>query len=506
MNHIKIKKMDPKSESKTVVLVAYKDGAKASCKAAKCGCDESLLKFDRAVENKSIKGEAKEALFFRDVMVDDFENLLILGIGANKTLTSESLRILGATLVKNLKKEKQTSASLCLNSLQSLFKDPRVAGQALAEGVGLTGYSYDELKSKSDKKDEGKFSELFIWSDDKKYLEKFMEGVERGEAIADAVNKARRLGNTPSNLMTPKLLAEAMHEGCKGLPIKFKALGLKEIESLKMGSFLSVAQGSNEEPRFIIMEYNGGKKTDKPLVFVGKGVTFDTGGISIKPSASMEEMKFDMCGSAAVFGAIVALAKLKAKVNVVSLVPATENMPSGSAIKPGDVVTAMNGKTIEINNTDAEGRLILADALCYACDNYKPEFIIDAATLTGACVMALGTLYTGVFSTNEKVLRKLLDASVQTGEKIWRLPLAEEHVTDTKGTYADLSNITTQKSGGASIGAAFLSCFVKEEVPWAHLDIAGTAYNVGGRLPYHPDKGASGVAARLLVQLALNEI
>jgi leucyl aminopeptidase len=262
-----------------------------------------------------------------------------------------------------------------------------------------------------------------------------------------------------------------------------------------------VNQGSDQEPRFIILRYNGAGKGKRPLVFVGKGLTFDCGGISIKPSAAMEEMKYDMCGGANVLGAVIAMAKLKLKVNAVALVPSTENMVNGSATKPGDVHTARNGKTFEVNNTDAEGRLILSDALCFGSEQ-KPELMVDAATLTGAIVVALGNTHTGFFTRNDKLASKIEKAADASGEWVWRMPLTDFHVKDMKGTYADLSNISSGKGAGSATAAAFLEQFVEEGIPWAHFDIAGTAWAVGSRLPYCPKKGASGAILRTFVELA----
>jgi len=273
------------------------------------------------------------------------------------------------------------------------------------------------------------------------------------------------------------------------------------IKKEKMGGLYGVSQGSDQEPRFIIMEYHGAAKSKKPVVLVGKGLTFDCGGISIKPSAGMEEMKYDMCGGANVIGALLAIAKLKLKVNAVALVASTENLVGPSATKPGDVHTARNGKTFEINNTDAEGRLILADALCYATE-LEPEVIVDAATLTGAMLMALGNIHTGYFTRNSNLKSKIEKAASASGELVWNMPLTDHHVKDMKGTFADLSNMSSGKRAGSATAAAFLEQFVGEDIPWAHFDIAGTGWATGNRLNYCPSKGASGAILRTFVELA----
>ena len=267
-----------------------------------------------------------------------------------------------------------------------------------------------------------------------------------------------------------------------------------------MGGLIGVSQGSAEEPRFIIMEYKGASGTKKPVFLVGKGVTFDSGGISLKPGRDMDEMKFDMCGAAAVIGALLAIERLKLKVNVTGLVASTENMPGASALKPGDIITARNGKTMEILNTDAEGRLILADALSYASEK-KPQAIFDAATLTGAIVAALGNLFTGFFTKNQELKKKIIKAGEISGERLWPLPLVKEHREDMKSEIADIANISGGWGAGSSTAAAFLEFFVDKKIPWAHFDIAGTAYNVERRLEYCSRKMASGVMVRTFVEL-----
>jgi leucyl aminopeptidase len=323
-----------------------------------------------------------------------------------------------------------------------------------------------------------------------------------GLTLGSCVNFSRRLGDMPGNLMTPTILADSAVAAAKGVAnLKVTVWDKARIKKEKMGGLLGVSMGSDQEPRFIIMEYKGAAAAKKPLCYVGKGLTFDCGGISIKPSAGMEEMKYDMCGGANVIGALLAIAKLKLKVNAVGLVASTENLVNGSATKPGDVHTARNGKTFEVNNTDAEGRLILADALSYATE-LEPQMIVDAATLTGAMVVALGNTHTGYFTRNKALKTKVEAAANVSGEWVWNMPLTDFHVKDMKGTYADLSNISAGKGAGSATAAAFLEQFVGEGIPWAHFDIAGTGWAVGNRLPYAPKKGASGAMLRTFVELA----
>ena len=313
---------------------------------------------------------------------------------------------------------------------------------------------------------------------------------------------ARYLGDCPANFMTPDQLGEEAKKSAKDTKMKVTLWDKTRIAKEKMDSLIGVSNGSDQEPRFIIMEYKGASPSKKPVCFVGKGLTFDSGGISIKPSANMEEMKFDMCGGGAVIATLSTIARLKLKVNVMGFVAASENMPGPSANKPGDIRKARNGKSIEINNTDAEGRLILADALSYASEK-KPAWIIDAATLTGAIVIALGNTHTGFYSRNRELVKKIREAGEISGEEVWHMPLCDHHSKDMNGYYADLTNIAPSRQAGSATAAAFLENFVTSDIPWAHFDIAGTAWNVGNRQSYARNKGASGVMVRTFVQLAI---
>jgi leucyl aminopeptidase len=320
--------------------------------------------------------------------------------------------------------------------------------------------------------------------------------VEQARVRAVATNRARDLQNTPSNVATPEFLAARATEIADGFDsLSVEVLGRDEIVERGMGAFAAVASGSDREPRLITLRYDGG--SDGPhLGYVGKGVTFDTGGISIKPAAKMQEMKYDMSGSAAVIESMAAIAELGIPVRVTAVVPATENMPSGHSMKPGDIVTAMNGKTIEINNTDAEGRLILADALAYAVENGADQ-IVDLATLTGAIVVALGSTYAGLFSNDDAWYTDVEAACAATGEIGWRLPLHPEYLDLTKGQFADLTNAAEVRKASSIYAAEFLRQFVDDR-PWVHVDIAGTAY--GGTRPYN--SGPTGWGVRMLVELA----
>jgi leucyl aminopeptidase len=318
-------------------------------------------------------------------------------------------------------------------------------------------------------------------------------------ATAQGVALAKELGNMPSNIATPTYLGKQAQElAKKSSKITCVVHGQKAIEKLGMGSFLCVAQGSAQEPKLIELHYSGASKKDRPLVLIGKGITFDTGGISLKPGGSMDEMKFDMCGAASVLGVFEALAALRPRINVVGLIPASENMPSGTAIKPGDVVTSMSGQTIEILNTDAEGRLVLCDALSYA-KRFEPTAMIDIATLTGACVVALGSERSGMYANNDELAAQLMLSGDATGDKCWRMPLDEEYAEGLKSNFADMANIAGPGAGSVT-AAKFLQKFVEPATPWAHLDIAGTAWRGGAA------KGATGRPVSLLMNFILSQI
>jgi leucyl aminopeptidase len=321
------------------------------------------------------------------------------------------------------------------------------------------------------------------------------QGLAVGQAIASGVALARECANRPGNHCTPTYLGEQARKLGKEFGLKVEVMDRKAIEKLGMGSFLAVSQGSAEPPRFIVAQYQGAAKTQAPIVLVGKGITFDTGGISIKPAAEMDEMKFDMGGAASVLGALRAVAELKPKLNMVVLVPTCENMPDGLAVKPGDVVTSMSGQTIEILNTDAEGRLILCDALTYA-ERFKPAVVVDVATLTGACVIALGHHHSGLFTADDEIAESLLAASRSALDPCWRMPLDDEYDEALKSNFADMGNVGG-RAGGAITAAMFLKRFTSK-YPWAHLDIAGTAWKSGAA------KGSTGRPVPLLTHFVLS--
>jgi len=375
-------------------------------------------------------------------------------------------------------------------------RDAAWHARTLAIAAREIAFRSDELKSK--RENNQKLPERVSLLLDKRPADEQRAaeaGLREGIAIANGMALTRRLGNLPGNVCTPAFLGSEAKKLAKEFKLGVEVLDGKQLEKLGMGSFLSVARGSYEPARLIVLKYHGAGKGAAPYVLVGKGITFDSGGISLKPGAAMDEMKFDMCGAASVFGTLRTLAELKPKVNVIGIVPACENMPSGRANKPGDIVTSMSGQTIEILNTDAEGRLILCDALTYA-GRFKPAAVIDIATLTGACVVALGNVNTGLFSTDETLAGDLVRASRAMMDPAWRMPLDEEYGEQLKSNFADMANIGTPGNAGAVVAASFLARFTKE-YPWAHLDIAGTAWKGGAA------KGATGRPVPLLTRFLL---
>ncbi|MBY0554300.1 leucyl aminopeptidase [bacterium] len=478
-------------------LVVFAKASADKTKAAKITHADTAKALQTSLDEKLISGAASEVISFREARFLGYRNVISLGVGSDSKLTHEVVRQAGAALCKEVKALKTTEVFVNFDGLTGGKKDLAEYTQAFVEGIHLASYSFDELKS-GDKKTEAINIHLVTKSaKDKAVINAFHQGT----ILAACTNFAKRLGDMPGNLMTPTILAEETIAAAKGTGLKVTAWDKKRIEKEKMGGLLGVAQGSAQEPRFIVMEYNGGAKSKAPVAFVGKGLTFDTGGISLKPGAKMEDMKYDMGGGAAVIGTMLAIAQLKLKVNAIAFVPATENMPGSKATKPGDVHTARNGKTFEVNNTDAEGRLILSDALCYASEQ-KPAMIVDAATLTGAMVVALGNVHTGYFTRNSALKNKVEKAAVQSGELVWNMPLTDAHVKDMKGTFADLSNISSGNGAGSATAAGFLEQFVDSDIPWAHFDIAGTAWACGNRLNYCTPKGATGVMVRTFVEIA----
>ncbi|MBE8221622.1 MAG: leucyl aminopeptidase [Bdellovibrionales bacterium] len=427
--------------------------------------------------------------------IKDADNLLLVQEAA---ALPNNYRDMAADSFKILRSQKIYSANIHLNNFITLNKNYKNQLTAFIEAWGLMSYSPLMHKEKQDQ-----FKNIYLNITNTKATQNkvLIKAISTANILSSSINFSKYLGDQPGNHMTPSILANEVVKAAKNTKLKVSIWDKPRIKKEKMGGLLAVSQGSSQDPRFIIMQYNGAAKSKKPSVFVGKGLTFDAGGISIKPSAGMQDMKYDMCGGANVIGAMLAIAKLNLKVNVIGLVPSSENLISRDAIKPGDIITSRSGKTVEVLNTDAEGRLILMDALDYAC-TLNPKAIYDVATLTGAVLVALGNIYTGIFSNDKKVVNNIQASAKIAGEKVWHLPLDNFHKQDMKGQFADLANISSSRGAGSSTAAAFLSNFVDKKIPWAHFDIAGTAWNSGNRVKYSPAKAATGCMVRTFVELA----
>jgi leucyl aminopeptidase len=414
---------------------------------------------------------------------------LVVGLGERKDFTPERARVGAAIAARTA--SSVDSSSLALRGPD--VDDPAAVASAMVEGAILASYRFDRFKSKGDEEDGNSkdLEQITLLGDGG-----LAEAVEAARIGAEAENFARELQDLPSNVVTPSYLAgRAQAIADEHESVSVEVMGREEIRERGMGGLTAVSQGTAEDPRLIVLRYQGGG--DETLGLVGKGVTFDSGGISIKPAAGMQEMKMDMSGAAAVLETVSAIAKLELPIDLLAVIPATENLPSGTAVKPGDIITQLNGKTVEVNNTDAEGRLILADALSYAVE-LGADRIVDLATLTGAVLIALGSTYAALISNDDAFAEQVEAAAERTGELAWRLPLHPEYKELTKGSVADLTNASAKRKAGTIYAGSFLEEFVDGK-PWVHLDIAGTAWDVGRE---YVGKGPTGYGVRLLIDLA----
>ena len=436
--------------------------------------------------SEDVKGAYKKATL---VHPQSPRRALVIGLGDRDEFEPERARVAGAIAARTA--GSVDASSLALAGPEKL--DPKALATAMVEGAILASYRFDRFKSKKDDDDSAKrLEELTVLGDGG-----LAEAIESARVGAEAENFARELQDLPSNVVTPSYLAgraQAIAE--EHASVSCEVMGRQQIKEKGMGGLVAVSQGSAEEPQLIALRYQAGGDGET-LGLVGKGVTFDSGGISIKPSAGMQEMKMDMSGAAAVLEAVSAIAKLEVPINLLAVIPSTENLPSGTAVKPGDIITQLNGKTVEVNNTDAEGRLILADALAYSVE-LGADRLIDLATLTGAVIIALGSTYAGLISNDDALATEVEGAASRTGELAWRLPLHPEYKELTKGTAADLTNASSKRKASTIYAGSFLEEFVGGK-PWVHLDIAGTAWDVGRE---YVGKGPSGFGTRLLIDLA----
>lgn len=424
------------------------------------------------------------------------EMVAVVGLGKQNEFNTDRIRQVMAAACRALRNAEARTAATILHGAGAGGIAPEVSAQAIVEGALLGLYTFRRHITK--KPEHRELTELLLVERDEKRLPTLRNAIKRGTILAEATILARDLVNQPANLMTPAEMARTAQEIAERWGLGFEVLEREDMQRLGMGGLLGVSQGSDQPPKFIILKYEGDRRSKKAMGLVGKGLTFDSGGISLKPSENMDEMKGDMAGGASVIAALLALGQLRPRINVTGLIPATENLPSGRALKPGDIIKAMNGKTIEVVNTDAEGRLILADALSYAAA-HKLSPVVDIATLTGACHVALGDICTGVFTTDQALSDRIIRAGEETGERMWQMPMYPEYKELNKSDIADVKN-SGGRWGGAITAAQFLSEFVGN-TPWAHLDIAGT-FMLGKERGYWP-KGATGIPVRALVHLIL---
>jgi leucyl aminopeptidase len=449
------------------------------------------------IRRGDLEGKLGQTLLLHNVPNTLCDRVLLIGCGRERELADSQYRKI-VTKAANTLNDIGAMEGVCyLSELNVKGRDTVWKVRHTVEAVTDALYRFDQLKSKKDTA-RRPLRKLVLSVPRRRELSLGEEAIRVGKAVADGVKLARDLGNLPSNLCTPSYLAEQAQELAKRFKaIKTEVLNKSEMEQLGMGSLLAVARGSREPPKLIVTHYRGGKKDEKPVVLVGKGVTFDSGGISIKPAANMDEMKYDMCGAASVLGTLAAVAEMGLPINVTGVIPATENLPGGNATKPGDIVTSLSGQTIEILNTDAEGRLILCDALTYS-ERFNPTAVIDIATLTGACVIALGKHASGLLSNHSPLAHDLLNAAKTSGDRAWELPLWEDYQDQLRSNFADMANVGGREAGTIT-AACFLARFTKK-FHWAHLDIAGTAWLSGDK------KGATGRPVPLLTQYLIDRV
>jgi leucyl aminopeptidase len=445
------------------------------------------------VRRGDMEGKAGSTLLLHNVPGTLSDRVLLVGLGKEKEFREKEFSNAIRTTVKTLNDTGAFDASIFLTELA--VKKRSVAWRVRQTAIIALDatYRFDQFKSKKDEV-RRPLRKLTLGVERRNELAQAEEALQQGLAIAEGMALAKNLGNLPPNVCHPTYLAEQAQAMAEEFKLDCQILEREDMDKLGMHSLLSVARGAHQPPKLIVLSYKGAKASEKPLVLVGKGVTFDTGGISLKPAAEMDEMKYDMCGAAGVLGTLQAVARMALPINLTVIVPATENMPGGNASRPGDIVASMSGQTIEILNTDAEGRLILCDALTYA-ERFDPDTVIDVATLTGACVVALAGVASGLFSNKDALARELLDAGDEAHDRAWHMPLWDDYQELLKSPFADMANIGG-RWGGAITAACFLSRFTKK-YDWAHLDIAGTAWKSGS------DKGATGRPVPLLAHYIL---
>ncbi len=486
-----IKNGSPEKLRTDCLIVGVFEGKKLT-EAAKLIDAATEKAVSAALKSGDLEGKAGGTLLLRQLAGVSAPRVMLVGLGKADAFSAPVLRKAFRAALKALPAGVESVATdLASLAIKKVAVQQTVS--ALAEVALDATYQVNAVKEK--KADPHPLKQVILLVE-KAEVAAAESGLKQGEGLGKGVALAKDLGNLPPNICTPVYLGKQAEKLAKEYGFKVEVLEQPDIEKLKMGSFLGVTRGSEEPPRFIVLQHLKGKKSQKPVVLVGKGITFDTGGISLKPGADMDEMKYDMCGAAAVLGVFKAIGELDLPFNVVGLIPTCENMPSGRATKPGDVLTSMSGQTIEVLNTDAEGRLILCDALTYA-ERFEPAAVIDIATLTGACVIALGHHPSGLFANNEALAKALLAAGETSHDRAWQMPLWDDYQSQLDSNFADIANIGG-RAGGSITAACFLSRFAKK-YDWAHLDIAGTAWKSG------KEKGGTGRPVPLLVTYLLQE-
>ena len=488
-----IKNGHPEKQNHDCVIVGVYEGRQLS-EAAKAINDASKDYLNDILKNGDMEGKLASTLLLHKLPNVTSNRVLLVGLGKLSELDERAYRKAVAASIKALAHGGVEIAGTFLAELAVKKHNAHWKASQIVEIAADCSYRFDHYKSK---KPEHKGITKLVINVNKSDTDAAEAGLKQGLALSNGVSFAKDLGNLQPNICTPTYLAEQAEALAKTHGIKVQVLEREEMEKLGMGSFLGVAQGSVQPPKLIVMHYNGGKKNQKPVVLVGKGITFDTGGISLKPGAEMDEMKYDMCGAASVLGTFKAIAEMNLAINVVGVIPTCENMPDGNAIRPGDVLTSMSGLTIEVLNTDAEGRLILCDALTYA-ERFEPDAVVDIATLTGACVIALGHHATGLFSNKDSLAAELLKAGEESLDRAWHMPMWEDYQPQLDTNFADMANIGG-RAGGSITAACFLSRFAKK-YDWAHLDVAGTAWKSG------KEKGGTGRPVPLLTQFLMSRV
>lgn len=485
-----------KSRVHALIIGIFEDGSLSAAAEAVDTATEGRIQ--AIIKRQDFKGKKAQTMLLQDLEGIQAPRVLMVGLGKAGAIKPEDYLAIAKAAIMQLKRLNIRKALYCLTTTQVEGRDPAWTATKTVEQFEDATYQYLVMKGAKPKPDDRLKLEQIDLLTNKAALKSCKKGMLEGVALSKGKRAAKDLGNAPSNVCTPSFLAEAARQLAKDYSsITTQVLNEKQMEKLGMGAFLSVSKGSVEPGKMIVMNYRGGKARQKPHVIIGKGITFDTGGISLKAGSGMWEMIYDMCGAASVFGTMQAIVELNPKINVVGIMAAAENMPSGNASKPGDIVKTMSGQTVEILNTDAEGRLVLCDALTYA-DKFNPASVVDIATLTGACVVALGSHATAIFSNDDELAQEIIEAGDYTHDRAWRLPIWEDYQSQINSAFADMQNIGGREAGSIT-AACFLARFAKK-YRWAHLDIAGSGFKWAGM-----NKGSTGRPVSLLLQYLLSQ-